>query len=95
MWLYLIAGFLVVVGLVGGVFTGGIFTIVVLPVGVIVLIVALAIGIRARTAVSETGGEKSTAEPAPQPLPHSTRPQPGSSGTSSPEELVDARRQQQ
>jgi hypothetical protein len=95
MWLYLVAVVLLVMGLVGGVLTGGIFTIVVLPLGVIVLIAALAFGMWARTAVSETGGEKSTAESAPQPLPHSARPQPGAAGTSSPEELVDARRRQQ
>lgn len=95
MWLYIIAVVLLILGIVGGVFTGGIFTIVVLPLGVIVLVAALAVGMRSRTAVSETGGEKSTGATQPRPLPHTSRPQPGSVGTSSPEALVDARRQQQ
>lgn len=95
MWLYMIAIVLLVLGLVGGVFTGGIFTIVVLPLGVIVLIAAFAIAMRSRTAVSETGGEKNTPVADPRPLPHTSRAQPGSAGTSSPEDLADARREQQ
>jgi hypothetical protein len=95
MWLYMIAAVLLVVGLVGGVFTGGIFTIVVLPLGVIVLIAAFVFAMWSRTAVDETGGEKSMAAGEPRPLPHTNRAQPGSSGTTSPDELVDARRQAQ
>ena len=79
----------------GGALTGGIFTIVVLPLGVIVLIVAFVTAMWSRTAVSRTGGEKSMPAGDPRPLPQSGRAQPGSAGTSSPEELVDARRQAQ
>ncbi len=95
MWLYMIAAVLLVLGLAGGVLTGGIFTIVVLPLGVIVLIAAFVMAMWSRTAVSESGGEKSASAGEPRPLPHTHRPQPGSAGTSSPEELVDARRQLQ
>jgi hypothetical protein len=94
MWLYMIAAVMLVLGLFGSILTGGIFTIIVLPLGVIVLIAAFVIAMWSRTGVSE-GGEKSTSASEPRPLPHSDRPQPGSSGTSSPEELVDARRQAQ
>lgn len=91
----MVAVVLLVLGIVGGVLTGGIFTIVVLPLGVIVLIAAFVVAMRSRTAVSDTGGEKNAPVVGARPLPHTDRPQPGSSGTSSPEELVDARRLQQ
>ena len=95
MWLYIIAAFLLILGVAGGALTGGIFTIVVLPLGVIVLIVAFVTAMWSRTAVSRTGGEKSMPAGDPRPLPQSGHAQPGSTGTSSPEELVDARRQAQ
>jgi len=91
----MIAAVLLVLGLIGGIFTGGIFTIVVLPLGVLVLIAAFVLAMWSRTAVSDTGGEKSTSASEPPALPHTDRPQPGSSGTSSPDEFVDARRQAQ
>jgi len=91
----MIAAVLLILGIVGGALTGGIFTIVILPLGVIVLIVAFVMAMWSRTAVSDTGGEKSMPAGDPRPLPHTDRAQPGSSGTSSPEELVDARRQAQ
>jgi len=91
MWLYMIAVVLLVLGLFGSIFTGGIFTIIVLPLGVLVLVAAFVVAMWSRTAV----GEESKPASEPRPLPHSDRPQPGSSGTSTPDELVDARRQAQ
>ena len=64
MWLYLIAGFLLVVGVIGGLLSGGIFTIVVLPLGVIVLLAALAAGMWARGAGASAHGGKSRSSPA-------------------------------
>jgi hypothetical protein len=93
MWLYMIAAVLLVLGLVGTVFGGGIFTILVLPLGVIVLIVALVVATWSRGAGASAHGDKSEIEPRP--LPHTNRPQPGTAGTTSPEELVDARRSAQ
>ena len=93
MWLYLIAAVLLILGVVGGALTGGIFTIVFLPLGVIVLIAAFVLAMRSRKTVGDVGEEKSVPAGEPRPLPHSDRAQPGSAGTSSPEELVDARRQ--
>jgi hypothetical protein len=78
MWLYLIAAFLLVVGVIGGILSGGIFTIVVLPLGVIVLLAALAAGMWARGAGASAHGGKSEIEPRP--LPHTNRPQPGTHG---------------
>ncbi len=89
----MIAAVLLVFGLVGAVFTGGIFTILVLPLGVIVLVGALVAGMWSRGSGASAHGEKSEIEPRP--LPHSNRPQPGTTGTTSPEELADARREAQ
>jgi len=94
MWLYMIAVVLLVLGIGGGVLTGGIFTIVVLPLGAIVLVAAIFAGFWARSTEARHGG-KSASEIEPRPLPHTNRPQPGASGTTSPEELVDARREAQ
>ena len=93
MWLYLVAAFLLAVGVIGAIFSGGIFTIMVLPLGVLVLLVALAAGIWARGSGASAHGDMADIEPRP--LPHTNRPQPGTHGTTSPEELVDARREAQ
>lgn len=95
MWLYMVALVLLVAGIVGGVLTGGIFTIVLLPLGVIVLIAAIVTGLWARGAGASAHDLRSGAELEPADLPHTTRPQPGASGTTSPDELVDARRRAQ
>jgi hypothetical protein len=91
MWLYMIAAVLLVFGLGGAVLTGGIFTIVVLPLGAIVLVAAIVVGMGAHG----SGAGSVDGEYEPSPLPHTNRPQPGTSGTTSPEELVDARRRAQ
>jgi hypothetical protein len=88
MWLYLLAAVLLLFGIVGSIFSGGIFTIVVLPVGAVVLLVALVVAAWARGSHASSG-EAGTSEPRP--LPHTDRPQPGAAGTTSPEELADAR----
>lgn len=93
MWLYIIAAVLLVFGVIGGIFTGGIFTIAVLPLGVIVLVAALVVGLWSRGTGASAHGEAGEIEPRP--LPHTNRPQPGTHGTSSPEDLVDARRRAQ
>lgn len=95
MWLYFIAVALLVFGIVGSVLGGGIFTILVLPLGAIVLVCAVVVGMWARSTEPSGHGGRSASEMEPRPLPHSNRPQPGASGTTSPEELVDARREAQ
>jgi hypothetical protein len=89
MWLYLIALVLVVVGIVGGIFAGGIFTIVLLPVAAILLLSGLGYSLIARAAA-----EKAGAADAENPLPHQPRRAP-SHVRSSPERLADERRVRQ
>ncbi|MGA8333921.1 MAG: hypothetical protein WB761_04215 [Solirubrobacteraceae bacterium] len=95
MWLYMIAVVLLIFGIGGSIVSGGIFTIVVLPLGAIVLVSALVVSMWARSTGAGAHGGKSSSEIEPRPLPHTNRPQPGTSGTTSPGELVDARREAQ
>ena len=93
MWLYMIAGFLLLVGVIGGVASGGIFTIIFIPLGAIMLVVAVLFGMWGRASQGSTGGETHGSKTGQRPLRH-TRPQ-GTPRPSSPEELADARRLQQ
>jgi hypothetical protein len=95
MWLYIIAAFLLVFGIAGSVVSGGAFTILVLPLGAIVLLAAVVAGTWARSTGARTHGGRSASEIEPRPLPHTNRRQPGASGTTSPEALVNARRKAQ
>jgi hypothetical protein len=95
MWLYILAAVLLVFGIGGSIVSGGIFTILVLPLGAIVLVCAIVVAMWARSTEVAAHGGQSASEMEPRPLPHSNRPQPGSSGTTSPEEFVDARRRAQ
>jgi hypothetical protein len=87
MWFYPIVIALVVLGIIGGIFGGGIFTIVLLPLAGIVLVSGLAYGTVAR-AVQEREGANS------KPLPHRDD-RGGGQVETSPERLADARRVQQ
>ena len=87
MWFYPFAGLLLVLGIVGGVFGGGIFTIILVPLAAIVLFSGIGWGALARF-VQEREGVNS------RPLPHRDDSPPAEVETS-PEALVDARRAQQ
>ena len=93
MWIYMIAGFLVLVGLAGTLFGAGIFTIVLIPIGLVILASGVGYGMWARAQHGEAGAgteaHPPVAEPLPQHLPDS-EPAP-----TTPDELVDARRAQQ
>jgi hypothetical protein len=89
MWLYTIFIALVILGVAGGVFAGGIFTIVLVPIALIVLFSGLAYSLLARAAE-----EKAGAADADNPLPHQPRHE-GSHVPTSPERLADARRANQ
>jgi predicted phage tail protein len=93
MWFYMIAGFLLFVGIVGGFASGGIFTLIFIPLGAIMLVVAVLAGMWSRAQQGSAGGQTqgSTTEQAP--LRHT--PAQGAATPTSPEELVDARRAQQ
>jgi hypothetical protein len=93
MWFYMIAAFLVLVGIVGGVASGGIFTIIFIPLGFMMLAVAVLTGMWGRSRQGRAGGETHGSKAGPMPLRH-TRPQ-GTPAPSTPEDLADARRVQQ
>jgi hypothetical protein len=92
MWFYMIALFLILVGIIGGVASGGIFTIIFIPLGAIMLVVAVGSGMLGRARQGGARRESSAAE-EPAPLPHGA-PQ-GTPAPSTPGELADTRRAQQ
>jgi hypothetical protein len=89
MWLYLIALVMVVLGIGGGIFAGGIFTIVLIPLAAIVLVSGLGYGAIARAA-AEKSGRTATNDP----LPHRPESNPGHT-LATPEQLADERRVRQ
>ena len=93
MWFYMIAAFLIVVGIVGGVASGGIFTLIFIPLGAIMLVVAVLAGMWSRARQGSAGGQTQGSKTEQAPLRH-TPPQ-GTPAPSRPEELADARRAQQ
>ncbi len=93
MWFYMIAVFLILVGIIGGVASGGIFTIIFIPLGVIMLIVAVLMGMWSRAQQDRAGGQTQGTKTEQPPLPH-TQGQ-GTPAPSTPEQLADARRTQQ
>jgi hypothetical protein len=94
MWLYLIAGVLLILGLGGGLAFGGIFTIVLVPLAGIALVAALLSAMWSRASQGSAGGETGAAPATNPPLPHSRRRDSGHVPTS-PEQLADARRTEQ
>jgi hypothetical protein len=91
MWFYMIAAFLILVGIIGGVASGGIFTLIFIPLGAIMLVVAVLSGMWGRA--HQGGGARQGSRTEPEPLAHT--PSQGPSAPSRPEELADARRVQQ
>ena len=92
MWFYMIALFLLLVGIIGGVASGGIFTIIFIPLGAIMLAVAVLTGMWGRSQQG-TAQRKPRGAEEPAPLPHS--PQQGPPAPATPGELADTRRAQQ
>ena len=92
MWFYMIGLFLVLVGIVGGVASGGIFTLIFIPLGAIMLAVAVLSGMWGR-AQQGSAGRAARASEQPAPLPHS--PPQGASAPATPGDLADTRRAQQ
>jgi hypothetical protein len=94
MWLYILAFVLLIFGIVGSVLSGGIFTIVLVPLGVIALISAVAFGAFGRSAQSRHGASTNARPSTARPLPatgHSNTP----SQPTTPDEIAEARRVQQ
>jgi hypothetical protein len=86
MWLYVIAIVLVGLAIAGSVFSGGIFTIVLVPVAAIIVICGLAYG-----AIARAAAEKSGRAGARNRLPRQPDPTPGHT-LATPEQLADERR---
>jgi hypothetical protein len=91
MWLYMITIVLILIGLVGALVGGGIFTIVLIPLALVILIV----GSLSSAAGRKAPDSDTTAEThVPEPLPH-TPERPSGRVPTSPERLADARRAHQ
>jgi hypothetical protein len=86
MWVYIVVAALVVIGVIGGIFAGGIFTIVLLPVAGIVFVSGLAY-----TSLGKGAEQKEGAAPPEPALPHDVE-RPSGHAATSPERLADARR---
>jgi hypothetical protein len=94
MWLYLIASQLLFFGIIGGVFGGGIFTIVLVPLALVALGSAILAGMWARSHEAKAAGSTDATPSTGRPLPHQPA-RPSGRAPTSPERLVDARREQQ
>jgi predicted phage tail protein len=93
MWFYMIALFLFAVGIIGGVASGGIFTLIFIPLGAIMLVVAVVMGMWHRAQQGAAGGQTEGSKTEQAPLRHT--PAQGVPAPTTPEELADARRVQQ
>jgi hypothetical protein len=85
---------LLVLGAGGGLLFGGIFTIVLAPIGVIILLGALLSAMWARSTQGQAGGSTDASRSVGRPLPR-TRHEPTGHAPTSPERLADARRVEQ
>jgi hypothetical protein len=93
MWLYLVVAALVGLGVILGFLGGGIFTIVLIPLAVIVLVVGLMSAASGRGAQKKGGGATEETHTQDKPLPRSPD-RPSGRAPTSPEGLADARRAQ-
>jgi hypothetical protein len=89
MWLYIAVAALVLVGIIGGIFAGGIFTIVLLPIAGVVFVSGLAY-----TSLGKGAEQKEGAAPPEPALPHDVQ-RPSGHAPASPERLADERRVRQ
>ncbi len=94
MWVYLIVAALIVIGIVGGAFGGGIFTIILIPIALIILVGSIVFGGSGRAAQGAAGADVHKSADGERPLPHSPQ-RPSGRAPTSPEGLADARRAHQ
>lgn len=94
MWFYPIVLVLVLLGLVGAVFLGGVYTLVLVPLVVIALLSALGYALAARSRAVSSGSTAEAEQSGHRPLPHRRERMPSRAATT-PERLVEGRRQQQ
>jgi hypothetical protein len=94
MWLYVVGFVLVVVGIFGTFLGGGIFTIALLPIGLVILGSAVGYGMWTRAKAGKLGLPTDDHPSVNRPLPHSFQHESAHAPTS-PEALADARRAEQ
>jgi hypothetical protein len=98
MWLYIFAFALLIFGIVGGVLSGGSLTVVLVPIGLIALVTAVVTSLMAQRAgggLARPGSGSGPGDGGPRPLPHSDPAPSAAAAPSTPDDLSDARRQQQ
>jgi hypothetical protein len=91
MWLYILAFFLLIFGIVGSVLSGGIFTIALIPLGIIALISAVVFGAFGRGAQDRHGASTNARPSTGRPLPATEHSNTAAAPTT-PDEIADARR---
>jgi hypothetical protein len=94
MWLYALAGILLIVGIVGGLLGGGVVTIALIPIAVIIAASAFLYQAWSRASQGAAGADTDAHPSTNRPLPHSFREDSGHA-PGSPERLADTRRAQQ
>lgn len=94
MWFYPLLLALVVLAIVGGSLAGGIYTVVLIPLAVVVVVSAVVYSLWGRAMEGSAGGATDASHVSNDPLPHRRR-RPSGRAPSSPEALADARREQQ
>jgi hypothetical protein len=94
MWFYPLLLVIVILAVVGGTLAGGVYTIVLIPLAVIVIISAVVYAMWGRAMQADAGASTDASATSTEPLPHQ-RQRPTGRAPSSPEGLADARRQQQ
>ncbi len=96
MWFYPLLIALVILAVLGGTLAGGVYTIILIPLAVVVVVSAAVYAMWGRAIQGSAGAatDASAAGTSERPLPHQ-RHRPTGRAPSSPERLADARRQQQ
>jgi hypothetical protein len=94
MWFYPLLIVLVILGVAGGTVLGGVYTLVLVPLAVVVIVSALVYAMWGRAMQGQAGGSTDASAAKAEPLPHH-RTRPSGRAATSPEALADARRQQQ
>ena len=94
MWFYPLLIALLILAVIGGTLAGGVFTLVLIPLAVVVIVSAVVYAMWGRAIQGQAGGATDATTAKSQPLPHH-RTRPSGRAATSPEALADARRQQQ
>jgi hypothetical protein len=94
MWFYPLLMVLVILAIIGGTLAGGVYTLVLIPLAVVVAISAIVYAMWGRSMQAQAGGATDASTAKAEPLPHH-EVRPSGRAPSSPGGLADARRRQQ